>query len=178
VEQLQELLDWYLAPWRRIGRWGFNTALTVASLPGLVMMFIGFGDMASSVFGGLGQMQDMMNSGDPTQMLNGLQGMMGGTAGHHHFDWSGFINGLCFVALIPFCRMRLRDMGWFGWPEVVWTVLLNASVVAGLVEAVTGWNVLPWGWVFGALNLFGYVWLAFAKGKARERHLEVPHDAF
>lgn len=177
MEAVQDFLGWYLAPWTRVDRKGFNTALLIASVPGLLLMFVGFGDMTSSVLGGLGQLKDLGSGGDPMQMVNGLEGMLAPQpAGNVPFDWSGLINGLCFVALIPFCRMRLRDMGWFGWQEVVWTVVLNASVVAGMVEVVTGRDVLPWGWLFGLLNFGGYLWLAMAKGKVRERHLEVPRD--
>lgn len=93
-------------------------------------------------------------------------------------DWSGIFNSLCLLAMIPISRMRLRDMGYFGWQEVFLTVVFNVSVVEGLIQALSGWDIsgyLPLGSLWGFINFMGYAWLSMAKGKAREAvHEKVP----
>ncbi len=150
MEAVWSFLDWYLAPWRRISRGGFATALTLVTLPGLFVMIFGWGGSAGHY---LSPLLDMMAGGDPLVALNGL--MAAGTGAEPAFtvDWTGVMNSLLLLALVPLCRMRLRDMGWYGWQEMVLTAVFNVSVAGGLVECLTGYNPLPWALAWGLPSL-------------------------
>lgn len=211
-----EFLSWYLAPWRRIGRKEFGIALTVATIPGILFMLLGWGNSAGSFIEPLmnltnlsqpvGNMELENNPADREIGVDALKNVgfapqVGFTPKMNNpfaaqpkmaepvptpkdngvgFDWSGLINGLCLLAMIPLSRMRLRDMGWFGWQEMILTVLFNISVVEGLIQSLTGFDILPMGMLWSSLNFAGYAWLTFAKGKERaavfERVPEVWED--
>lgn len=184
-EQLQAFLAWYLAPWRRIGRKEFAIALTVATVPGLILMVVGLGDSAGHFFGPLMNLANMgqgmdaaVNSGDVAALQGHMNSMgnsfssfgnlLGGGQAEQafHVDWSGAFNNVLLLALLPLTRMRLRDMGWFGKQELALTLAFNLSVFGSLVDSLTGWNPLPMASLFGILNFGGYMWLSMAKGKA------------
>ena len=211
-DNLQEFLSWYLAPWRRIGRKEFGIALTVATIPSIIIMFMGFGsgiggflDPVMSLTG-MGQQvgnmelenipqdraigsEKLKEMGFAPQLENPLAPNQGGNkpavtkpaplepapSKGWSIDWSGILNSLCLLAMIPLSRMRLRDMGWFGWQENFLTVVFNISVVGGLIQSVTGYDILPLGMMFGMLNFGGYAWLSIAKSQKREAvHEKVP----
>lgn len=168
-EAVRDFLGWYLAPWRRIGRKEFGIGLTLATLPGLFLMVFGWGSSAGSY---LAPLQSLLSGGgDPEALLQGLSGLEGALAGGGEaaftIDWTGVVNGLLLLALVPLGRMRLRDMGWFGWHEIVLTVAFNVSVVGGLVLSLTGYDVVPMGMLWSIINFVGYGWMTFAKGKER-----------
>ena len=178
-EILENFLAWYLAPWRRIGRKEFGLALTLATVPSLIIMVLGWGSSAGSFIdplmslAGIGQ-QLSNGGGDMGSLQASLEKLQAGAtavpaakAVVASFDWSGLLNGLCLLAMIPIGRMRLRDMGWFGWQENVLTVIFNISVVEGLLQSLTGYDLLPWGTLWSLLNFAGYGWLTFAKSKPR-----------
>lgn len=165
MEAVRGFLDWYLAPWRRIGRKDFGIALTLATLPGLFIMMFGWGGSAGHY---LGPVLDLMDGqSDPMATMQGLWG--GGTpiAPAFEVDWTGALNSALLLAMIPLCRMRLRDMGWFGWKEVVPVVVFHVSVAEALVQSLTGYDVVPLGMAWGLATFAGYSWMTFAKGKAR-----------
>jgi uncharacterized membrane protein YhaH (DUF805 family) len=166
-----EFLSWYLAPWRRIGRRDFGIALLVATLPGLLLMFVGFGSSASHFMGPLMGLADVAQSGNPDELLKqaqALQAGMGTGAPETGFavDWTGVLNNVLLLALLPLTRMRLRDMGWLGRKELIVAVVLNLSVANSLLVSLTGLSVLPLAWLFGVVNFVGYIWLSVAQGKA------------
>jgi uncharacterized membrane protein YhaH (DUF805 family) len=207
-EFLQEFLAWYLAPWRRIGRKEFGIALTVATIPSIIIMFMGFGSGVGGFLdpimqlSGVGQQvgnleletntadrsigsEQLKGMGFAPQLSNPLASKAAPAPVKHSvpaqpsflgkIDWSGIINGLCLLAMVPLSRMRLRDMGWFGWQENFLTVVFNISVVEGLIQSISGFDLLPMGTMFGFLNFLGYAWLSLAKGKPREAvHEKVP----
>lgn len=184
-----------MAPWRRIGRREFGIALAVVTLPGLLFMLIGWGSGAGSwlepLMGFMGAGQDVSqnfnNSGDLANLQLGLERLQSMATGAPNsgpaveaaagFDWGGLLNGLLSLALIPLCRMRLRDMGWFGWQEMALIGAMYVDVVAGLGQVVTGVYLLPLGWLWGLLNFGGLAWLTFAKGQPRLAvHERIPGD--
>lgn len=173
---LESFLAWYLAPWRRIGRKEFGIALMLATVPGLLIMAFGLGSSAGSFI------DPVMNVMDVGQQLSNSGGDLGSLQGSleklqtsvtadsevsEAFDWSGLLNGLCLLAMVPLVRMRLRDMGWFGKQELVLTVVFNIAVVGGLMKSVTGLDLLPMGMLWSFWNFVGYGWLSFAKSKPR-----------
>ncbi|RYG59077.1 MAG: hypothetical protein EON60_11520 [Alphaproteobacteria bacterium] len=178
MDAVLDFLNWYMAPWRRIGRKEYGIGLTLATLPGLFMMVFGWGSSAGSF---LAPLQGLMSGGgDPEAMLQGLQALQNGgdaAAAGFTIDWSGVVNGLLLLALVPLGRMRLRDMGWFGWQEIVLTVAFNISVVGGLILALTGYDVVPMGMLWSIVNFVGYGWMTFAKGKPRaDVHARTNYD--
>jgi hypothetical protein len=182
----EDFLAWYLAPWRRMGRKEFGIILTLATVPGIVIMLVGWGSGAGSVlepilgFMGAGQQlgQTFNNAGDLANLQQGLERMQSGLTGLgssapaapavSHFDWGGLINALCLLACVPMCRMRLLDMGWVGWQSLTLLALINLATVGDLVHVVSGFDVLPAAWVFSMLNFCGYFWLMLAKSRVRE----------
>lgn len=195
-EFLEDFLSWYLAPWRRIDRKTFGIALTIATIPGIIIMIAGWGSSGGSfldpIMGLMGhgggtdqQVTGAMSNADLQLTVEKMRGTLTGTGGAvaatkavaFSIDWSGILNGLCLLAMVPLGRMRLRDMGWFGWQENVLTVLFNLSVVEGLIQSMTGWDVLPYGNLWGFLNFAGYAWLSLAKGQHRTAvHENVPTE--
>lgn len=181
-----EFLSWYLAPWRRMGRVEFGAFLAAVSVPGFLLMILGFAD---SVTGWLAPVAGMLDIGkqmtsaanasmtdpaalqDVANQLTGdafMPGMNAAStaAAAAHFDWPGLVNNVLLLALVPLCRMRLRDMGKTGKTELVWTVLLNVSPLIALL-AVFGVDFIPLGWAFGLLNFGGYIWLCMAASAPR-----------
>lgn len=126
---MDEFLNWYLAPWRKIGRGPFNTIVFAVAVPGMLLWFVGFGESASGVGGMLGNLMDMGSGmqnvanggGDLTHMANTLMGMVSDTApmgaepARHAFDWGalgGWVDSLLWLMCLPLVRMRVRDMGY------------------------------------------------------------------
>lgn len=202
-EFLEEFLSWYLAPWRRIDRKTFGIALTIATIPGIIIMIAGFGGSGGSFLdplmsvSGMGGGTDQqaissMSNSDLQLQVEKMRSQFtpdGAAAAKDaaakapvkaaawKIDWSGILNGLCLVAMIPLSRMRMRDMGWFGWQETFLTVVFNISVVEGLIQSISGYDVLPYGTLWGFLNFGGYAWLSIAKAQYREAvHEKVPTD--
>lgn len=189
----QEFLDWYLAPWRRIGRVEFGAFLAAASVPGFLLMIFGFADSVSGWLAPLAgmldigkQMGDVTNASltDVTAMqhvasqLNGDAFMpsmnAAASAPSAAFDWPGVVNNVLLLALVPLCRMRLRDMGKTGKVEWALTALLNVAPLDALLN-VFGADIIPLGWAFGLLNFAGYTWLCIAASAPRvAAHERVP----
>lgn len=182
----QEFLDWYLAPWRRIGRVEFGAFLAAVSVPGFILMIFGFADGLSGWLAPLAGLMDVGKqvSGGGEAGLDALQGLAGqlqaGSSGVSDtpaatpFDWSGLVNNLLLIMLIPLCRMRLRDMGKVGKKEWVMTALFNVGPVDAFLQ-VFGLDIVPLGWLFGLLNFGGYTWLCIAASAPRvPAHERVP----
>ncbi len=161
-------MRWYTAPWRTTGRKEFGIGLTLVTLPGLFLMVFGWGNtMGSYLAPVMGVLADGIS---PEALMQGMAALQSDAApAGFTIDWTGVVNGLLLLALIPLVRMRLRDMGWFGWREVVLTAVLNVSVAAGVVYSLTGYDLLPLGFMWGVINFAGYAWLMLAKGKPRGR---------
>jgi hypothetical protein len=181
---LNDFFTWYLAPWRRINRLQFGVILTLVTVPGLIMSFIGIGNMASGFLGpltgALGAGQGLQNAvssgnlGDIQQSLGAINQLLPTTAGHTvtqapaGIPWGSLFNNLLLLAIVPLCRMRLRDMGWVGWKEIALTVIFNISVLNAVLENLFAVDLLPANTLFGMANFIGYAWLCFAKSKPRE----------
>lgn len=181
---LEDFLHWYLSSWQRMDRKKFGLILTLATVPGMLIMVIGWGSSAGSflepllgLMGQGGQLTQAMNGGDLSSLNpDALQGMLSGltsaptavAGAHHAFDWSGLVNTLCLLACVPMCRMRLLDMGWQGRAQLLLVGLINLATLGDLVHVLTGFDVLPLGWVFSLLNFAGYMWLMLAKSKPQE----------
>ncbi len=194
-EMIQEFLSWYLAPWRRIGRKEFGIGLTVATLPGFLLILLGIGSGAGSFIAPLmdlttlsqpvGNMElerhpvdvsvgteQLKNVGFAPQIHNPFRSQPEVSAptvpeAPRAFDWSGLISGLCLLLIVPLVRMRLRDMGWFGWHEMVITGVMSVSVVGSVIQSLTGYDVIPLGMLWSSLNFMGYLWLTLAKSQPR-----------
>jgi uncharacterized membrane protein YhaH (DUF805 family) len=189
AEFFQEFLSWYLAPWRRIGRGSFNIALVAVTVPGMLLMVLGWGSHAGNFLGPVMNIMDMghqmeaMNSNVETQgnvadvqrrlesfkdssMGNIMGTASGKPADDKGVDWSGLLNALLLLGMVPMVAMRLRDMGKTGWVVWMWVVLFNVSVVDSLISSLLGFGIVPMGFLWGVVNFFGYGWLGTAKSKA------------
>jgi hypothetical protein len=142
-----EFVNWYLAPWRKIGRAPFNTILGLAAVPGLVLWGLGFGESMSGlagIFSGAadaGQQLQNLHPDTPqmTNMVNSLlTGTPPGPGGGGGFDWSGvgaWVDGLIWLALVPLVRMRVRDLGYRrGWSHWGWLGAVYAGTVLDLLS--------------------------------------------
>lgn len=162
-----------------MGRVEFGVFLAVASVPGMIFFFVGGVENASGWLAPVMGLMDAMHSaqsalgggggdlGALQQQLQQLQDGVGGGAAApvvHHVDWGGLVNALLQLAMVPLCRMRLRDMGWTGWPEVVLTVLFNLTAVYGVVDAL-GAEGLPFDTLLSVVSFLGFIWLCM-KGSA------------
>jgi hypothetical protein len=81
MEPLVQAWQWYIAPWRRIGRPAFGTALAVASIPTLLFMLLGWADLGSSwlsPFGSLTGLSDLSNPQNLESNLGALNGLGAG----------------------------------------------------------------------------------------------------
>lgn len=168
---LQDFLEWYLAPWRRIDRKGFGIALLIVSVPSLLAVFTlaeGAGGFIGPMLDVVGALKGIGDGGDAMGALETVQNSMSGVSGGNAqggIAWMAVVNNLLLLGLFPVCRMRLRDMGLSGRQELGWAIVLNISVVDALAAAFVGEGVLPFGWLWTLLNFGGYLWLSMARGK-------------
>jgi hypothetical protein len=146
---MDELLNWYLAPWRKIGRGPFNIILLAVSIPGFLFSVMGWGSGVGGLAGMFGSLMDMGQQfqhadGSLTSSMNTLLGMTSpapAVPAASSVNWGGignWVNNLLFLACIPIARMRLRDLGYAnsGVGQWVWLVLLFAGTVVDILYSV------------------------------------------
>lgn len=173
---MDEFLNWYLAPWRKIGRGPFNTIVFAVAIPGMLLWFVGFGESASGVggmignlmdmgAGGVGGMQNAANGGgDLTHMVNTVLGPMASDAplpASPAIPWGaigGWVDSLLWLLCLPLVRMRVRDMGYAN--DTVGHWLWVAAAFAGTLPdlftklGVPGFESLStWGSVIAFVGL-------------------------
>ena len=186
---LNELLAWYLAPWRRIGRAPFNTALVVANLPSMVLSFSGSGDggpgmfeMAKSLMGGGGipttpQEADRANA-SAQAATDFLSGMMGNGAAAHHAGMADYLDVAVWLLLVPLVMMRLRDTGRAGTSLWVFVAMVYATVALELVSVLTGADFGVMGTGLYLLSGAVVAWLCLAPPGEPARGVEDYPDPF
>ncbi|MFZ2587784.1 MAG: hypothetical protein WAZ18_06690 [Alphaproteobacteria bacterium] len=185
MEPFLEALDWYLAPWRKIGRGTFNVVVGVASLITPLLGLMGFVGSVGSVLGPFGSLLDggksleaAMNGTPPPdvqaleQALHHVQ-----TAGEGFsaaagpaaagINWAGGLDILIWVALIPLVLMRLRDMGKRGNALYALAGAVYAGMVMGSVSTLVGRDVFGWWGTAASVVSFGVLaWLCVAPSRA------------
>lgn len=163
----QEFVNWYAAPWSRIGRSGFNIAWLVASLPSLLGMLFGVGEAAG---GGLGPIMDMMGAsqgfqtGDAAAMQSALANLQQHAetpaAAAAGIDWFWWLDSAAWVVMFPLVLMRLRDVGIKNGPRLwMWAgafyagtvlawlqelLMFDMGMAAGVLLGVVGFGVMAW----------------------------------
>ena len=81
---LNDLLGWYIAPWRRMNRATFNVIMLVITLPGFALQALGWGDGLSGMAGHGADILDFArNLQDATGATGALppQGVLEGLVG-------------------------------------------------------------------------------------------------
>jgi uncharacterized membrane protein YhaH (DUF805 family) len=131
---VQKFLNWYLAPWSRLGRRAFNIILFLVFLPLMVLQVYGLLDMAGNIstraqagrgssYGQQQAVQEMAKS-----LLNGT------VLTEEQAGWQAFVPYLLYALLYPVVLMRLRDMGW----DTRWAWLAYAPLVLGFFDEILG----------------------------------------
>ena len=139
----------------------FALALTIASLPGMLFWLIGFGNTLAGIPGMVKHLS-ALNLQNVMTLVDGPA-----KAAVFRIDWAGVVNNLCYLASVPACTMRLRDMGYLNKKAWVASAIINVYVVDCVVVSLTGHDVLPFSNLFMLLSYGGYGWLTFARGKPR-----------
>jgi hypothetical protein len=173
-----EYMGGLFAPWRRVNRTEFVVALTLLTLPGLVMQVTGMMENASGWLNTLGQLRESVNaaqSGGPV-ILSNLIGQVTDMAHTPQAvaktaNMPGLINAVCLLLLFPFIRGRLLDIGQSAKVATILTLLLQISVVNDAMAALAGstQGPLPLGLLFGVITVIGYTVLSLRGSRARRR---------
>jgi hypothetical protein len=176
---VMEYVGGLFAPWRRVNRTEFVLALTLLTLPGLLMQVTGMMESASGWLNTLGQLRESFNaaqSGGPA-MLQTLGDQVSQIAGAPQAvaktaNVPGLINAVCLLMLFPFIRGRLLDGGQSAKMATFFTLLLQVSVINDAMAALagTGSGPLPYGFVFGLMTFMGYTVLSLRGSRARRRN--------
>jgi uncharacterized membrane protein YhaH (DUF805 family) len=193
---IDDFLAWYLAPWRRIGRAPFNTAVVVATIPSMVLSLTGMvegakgllgplmGLMGGGSGGGTPDLAGMMNGDfgggngggpDPAQLQKALDQLQQGASAPapHGVAWGDVLDSGIWLALLPLVMMRLRDMGKSGVMLWVFIVLLYAPILMQLAAAFAGDVFGTAQTVAGFVSFVLLAWMCVAKSHREER----PADA-
>jgi uncharacterized membrane protein YhaH (DUF805 family) len=130
---IQKFLNWYLAPWSRLGRGGFNAILFLVFLPLLVMQFY---SVLQAVEGVSAYAGEGGNSPYAQQQAVGemAQSLLQGTAPPGADGWQVFVPYFLYAFMYPLVLMRLRDMGW----DLRWAWLAYAPLVTGFLDEIMG----------------------------------------
>lgn len=172
-----DYLNSLLQPWRRVPRMEFVIALTILSLPGLVLMLGGLLEGGSGMFGPLLAAREALQGAVPTGLPQAgtlLPTLTGPAAPStalantvpHPFDATALVNALCLLLVTPYVRGRLLDLGWAGSAISMGVLLLQASVLVDAAQALAGFT-LPYGWVLQGLTMVGYLALSILGSRAR-----------
>ncbi len=175
---LAEYLSELLQPWRRVSRAEFGAALGVASVPGLVLMVTGFIEGGSGLLGPLATLAQGGGGATSAQAatLENALTQLSTSAPVAAFEPTSLINPLVLLALTPFCRGRLNDMGYTPTPALALTAAIQLSTLNDLVSVFYTPGVLPMAWLFMLANFGGYIWLTLGKPAPRlARHEQVPN---
>jgi hypothetical protein len=179
-----EYLHGLLQPWRRVNRAEFIGALTVLSLPGLLLFLNG---MVAGGAGILGPLLDLPNilamaQPGPAGALHALQQLSGADAADTQaavvalpLDFASLLNGLCLLLLTPYLRGRLLDMGHSARASMAMGWAIQLSVLNATWQALTDQNLLPWAWAFGLFTALAYLWLGLRGSQARTRLTKAVH---
>jgi hypothetical protein len=179
-----EYLHGLLQPWRRVNRAEFIGALTVLSLPGLLLFLNGMVTGGAGILGPVLDLSNTLTMGQPGPVgaLNTLQQLSGaGPAGTQAtavgvpFDFASLLNGLCLLLLTPYLRGRLLDMGYSARASMGGGWAIQLSVLNTTLQALTEQNLLPWAWFFGLFTALAYLWLSLRGSQARTRPIKAVH---
>lgn len=180
---MHDFLHWYLAPWSRIGRAGFNAVWVVASIPSLLAMLFGIGEVAG---GGMQPLMDVLGlrdgfmGGDPVvvqaALLNLHQQVATPAEVAKGVDWMWWLDSACWVALLPLVMMRLRDMGVKNGTTLwVWVGVFYAPTVMQWIQAALMIEVgMLFNVVLGVAGFGVMAWLCVAPSAARTVTAPVP----
>lgn len=183
---MNELLTWYLAPWRRVGRATFNTVIALASVPSLLLMLLGLAGSAGGVLGpftdllgasqglqtalgGAGAPPDAQGLQQALQHMQGLSNPPPTSATPPSSNLGLWMDMLIWLALIPLVAMRLRDVGIKSNNILIGLVAVYAGMLMDFTTHLTSTHLFGWvGTVAGLVGFITLAWLCMAPSKARE----------
>jgi hypothetical protein len=167
-----EYITSLLSPWRRVARAEFNIAMTLLSLPGFMLSLMGMMSSGGNMFSSLSGLAKGFQGGQGG--LEGLVNTLGApivsatpVVAGPMVDVGGLLNGLLMLLFTPFVRGRLLDMGISSRNALILAFLVQASVLNGTIQSLTGAGVLPYGLAFGLLTFVAWGVLAVKASKAR-----------
>ena len=179
---IAEYLAAVWAPWRRVNRTEFNLALLLLSLPGLLLSVFGGMDSAAGLFGTLGNLSNAMQGGGGVgdleamhRMVSSLNSTVAGaaapaaTAVAAPLNIGALLGNVLLFLALPFVRGRLLDIGYGSRTAMVGALLIQLSVLDGVLAVFGGKGLLPLGWVFGLLTFVSYFYLSLKAAAPRTR---------